>query len=132
VVSMEVNKIEKKYRLSRYELVKYQLITELVFFKKEHIADSDLELLIWLGVNGPIDLTKFCSYIVKKSHKDIEPEEFAVKSQNVRNKLTKLEKRGLVVKSDTYKKMIQLTPSIELHMKGNVLLDYKFLSLETN
>ncbi len=129
---MEVNKIEKKYRLSRYELVKYQLITELVFFKKEHIADSDLELLIWLGVNGPIDLTKFCSYIVKKSHKDIEPEEFAVKSQNVRNKLTKLEKRGLVVKSDTYKKMIQLTPSIELHMKGNVLLDYKFLSLETN
>lgn len=129
---MEVTKIEKKFRLSRYDLVKYQIITDLVFFKKEQIADNDLELLTWLGVTGPIDLTKFCNFIVKQNHKNIEPEEFAVKSQNVRNKLTKLEKRKLVVKSDTYKKMIQLSTEITVHAKGNVLLDYKFLSVETN
>jgi len=129
---MEVAKIEKKYRLSRYDLIKYQIITDLVFFKKEQIADNDLELLTWLGVHGSVDLTKFCNFIVKQTYQNIEPEDFAVKSQNVRNKLTKLEKRGLVVKSDTYKKMIQLSSKIDVHTAGNVLLDYKFLSVESN
>jgi hypothetical protein len=129
---MEVNKIEKKYKLSRYDLVKYQIITELVFFKKEHLADSDLELLTWLGLHGPVDLTKFCSFVVKQTHVNIEPEDFAVKSQNIRNKITKLQKRGLVMKSNSYKKMIELTDTIAVHKVGNVLLDYKFLALETN
>lgn len=129
---MEVNKIEKKFKLSRYDLVKYQIITELVFFKKEHIADTDLELLTWLGLQGPVDLTKFCSFVVKQTYVNIEPEDFAVKSQNIRNKITKLQKRGLVIKSNSYKKMIELTNVITVHKVGNVLLDYKFLALETN
>jgi hypothetical protein len=129
---MEVNKIEKKFKLSRYDLVKYQIITELVFFKKEHIADTDLELLTWLGLHGPVDLTKFCSFVVKQTYVNIEPEDFAVKSQNIRNKITKLQKRGLVIKSNSYKKMIELTNVITVHKVGNVLLDYKFLALETN
>lgn len=129
---MEVTKIEKKYRLSRYELVKYQLITDLLFFKKQHISDSDLELLTWLGLKGPVDLTNFCNFIVKTTNKEIQPEEFAVKSQNVRNKLSKLEKKGYVVKSETYKKMIELSPTLAVQRTGNILLDYKFLSVEAS
>lgn len=129
---MEVVKIEKKYRLSRYDLVKYQIITELMFFKKQHISDSDLELLTWLGLKGPVDLTNFCNFVVKTENKDIQPEEFAVKSQNVRNKLSKLEKKGFVVKSESYKKMIEISPSIAVQRVGNILLDYKFLAVETS
>ena len=43
--TMEVNRVQKKIRVSSYELVKYQIITELIFFKKEHLIPSDIELL---------------------------------------------------------------------------------------
>lgn len=129
---MEVNKVEKKYRLTHYDLVKYQVITEFVFFKKENLIDTDLELLTLLAIEGTVDLTKFCNNVVKKTFPEISPEEFAVRAQNVRNKLTKLEKRGLIKKSDTYKKTIQIAMSVPVLKSGNVLLDYKFLALATN
>lgn len=129
---MEVNKVEKKYRLTHYDLVKYQVITEFVFFKKENLIDSDLELLTLLAIEGPAELTKFCNYAVKKTHPNVSPEEFGVRAQNIRNKLTKLEKRGLIRKSETYKKTIEIAMSVPVLKSGNVLLDYKFLALATN
>lgn len=129
---MEVTKVEKKYRLTHYDLVKYQVITEFVFFKKESLIDSDIELLALLGVYGPIELTKFCNIAVKTAYPDIAPEDFAVRSQNVRNKLSKLERRGFIKKSDTYKKVIELKIDVPVVQEGNVLLDYKFLALATN
>ena len=129
---MEVNKVEKKYRLTHYDLVKYQVITEFVFFKKENLIDTDLELLTLLALEGPMELTKFCNVVVKKTYPEITPEEFGVRSQNVRNKLTKLEKRGLISKTDSYKKTIQIALSVPILKSGNVMLDYKFLALATN
>ena len=129
---MEVSKIEKKYRLTHYDLVKYQVITEFVFFKKESLIDTDIDLLTLLTMDGPVELTKFCNDVVKKTFPDIIAEEFAVKSQNVRNKLGKLEKRGLIEKSDSYKKIIQIAISVPVIKTGNVLLDYKFLAVETS
>ena len=129
---MEVSKIEKKYRLTHYDLVKYQVITEFVFFKKESLIDTDIDLLTLLAMDGPVELTKFCNEVVKKTFADTIAEEFAVKSQNVRNKLGKLEKRGLIEKSDSYKKIIQIAISVPVIKTGNVLLDYKFLAVETS
>lgn len=129
---MEVSKIEKKYRLTHHDLVKYQVITEFVFFKKESLIDTDIDLLTLLAMRGPVELTKFCNEVVKKTFPDIIAEEFAVKSQNVRNKLGKLEKRGLIEKSDSYKKIIQISISVPVIKTGNVLLDYKFLAVETS
>jgi DNA-binding MarR family transcriptional regulator len=129
---MEVSKIEKKYRLTHYDLVKYQVITEFVFFKKESLIDTDIDLLTLLAIDGPVELTKFCNDVVKKTFPDVLAEEFAVKSQNVRNKLGKLEKRGLIEKSDSYKKIIQIAISVPVLKTGNVLLDYKFLAVETS
>ena len=31
---MEVNRVQKKIRVSSYDVVKYQIITELIFFQK--------------------------------------------------------------------------------------------------
>ena len=129
---MEVSKIEKKYRLTHYDLVKYQVITEFVFFKKESLIDTDIDLLTLLAMDGPVELTKFCNDVVKKTFPDTIAEEFAVKSQNIRNKLGNLEKRGLIEKSDSYKKIIQIAISVPVIKTGNVLLDYKFLAVETS
>jgi hypothetical protein len=129
---MEVNKVEKKYRLTHYDLVKYQVITEFVFFKKENLIDTDLELLTLLALEGPVDLTKFCNTVVKKTYPEINPEEFGVRAQNIRNKLTKLEKRGMIRKSEAYKKTIEIAMSVPVLKSGNVMLDYKFLALATS
>ena len=53
-------------------------------------------------------------------------------TQSVRNCLTKSEKKGLIKKEGKNKKKIFLNPDIKVHSKGNVLLDYKFLSVETS
>jgi len=127
---MEVNKITKKVRLDHYDLVKYQIITEVMFFKKENIVPSDLELLTLLGLWGPIELRLFCdraSGIVYKH--TVKPE---VRSQNVRNRMVSLEKRGYVIKSRKGKKIIQLVDGLGIAKRGNILLNYNFLAVEAN
>ena len=42
---MEVTKVERKYRLTHHDLVKYQVMTEFVFFRKEVLSDADIDLL---------------------------------------------------------------------------------------
>jgi hypothetical protein len=129
---MDVIKVERKYRLTHHDLVKYQVMTEFVFFRKEALSDTDIDLLTLLAIVGPMELTKFCSIAVKQTSPNLEPEEFAVKSQNIRNKISKLEKRGLIKKSDSYKKTIEIKSDINIQRKGNILLDYKFLAVEAN
>ena len=107
-------------------------MTELMFFKKEHLIPSDMELLTLLALWGPMELGAFCTTAAKRIYPDIKPEEIAVRSQNVRNRIVKLEKRLLVEKSKSGKKMIQLADNIAVESKGNVLLDYNFLSVETS
>lgn len=129
---MEVTKVERKYRLTHHDLVKYQVMTEFVFFRKEQLSDADVDLLTLLALTGPVELTKFCSIVVKQSSTNLEPEEFAVKSQNIRNKISKLEKRGFIKKSDSYKKTIEIQSTVKIQKTGNILLDYKFLAVESS
>lgn len=127
---MEVNKVQKKVRVSSYDLVKYQIITELIFFQKEHLIPSDIELLTLLAMWGPLELGAFCKAAAKHIYKTVEPEEFSIRAQNVRNRITKLVKRGIVVKHAANKRTIQVNPELTIHNKGNILLDYNFLALE--
>lgn len=129
---MEVNKFERKMKMSKVDLIKYQVITELIFIKKEHVIPSDVELLTLLALWGPVEMGKFCNAAARQLYQTIEPEEFSVRAQNVRNRITKLQKRGLVVKRKDSRRLIQLDPSIPIHSKGNVLLSHNFLSLEPN
>ena len=126
---MEANKVEKKYRLTKYDLVKYQVITELIFFKKENLIPSDIELLTLLGLWGTMELSRFCNAAAKTLYPDIAPEEFSTRAQNVRNRMAKLIKRDIVVKASSKKISIK---GFKIESKGNVLLDYKFLALESN
>lgn len=129
---MEVNRIQKKIRVTSHDLVKYQIMTEVMFFSKEHLIPSDMELLTLLALWGPMELGAFCTKAAKHLNPDIKPEEIAVRAQNVRNRIVKLEKRALVEKSKRGKKMIEITKRIPMAAKGNVLLDYNFLAVETS
>jgi hypothetical protein len=126
---MEVNKVQKKVRVSNFDLVKYQILTELVFFKKENLIPSDIELLTLLAIWGPIKLSAFCNAAAKYLHKNIQPEEFSIRAQNVRNRIVKLQKRNLVVKTE---EKVRLHPDYNIYHKGNILLDYNFLSLASS
>jgi len=129
---MEVNRIQKKIRVTSHDLVKYQIMTEVMFFAKEHLIPSDIELLTLLALWGPMELGAFCTQAAKKLNPGIKPEEIAVRAQNVRNRIVKLEKRALVEKNKRGKKMIEITKRIPVAAKGNVLLDYNFLAVETS
>lgn len=129
---MEVNRVQKKIRVTPYDLVKYQIITDLIFFKKEHLIPSDIEILTMLALWGPVELSKFCNAAAKKLYGKVEPEEFSVRAQNIRNRVSKLEKRDMIVKSPDNKKLIMVTPTLDIHRKGNILLDYNLLAIESN
>lgn len=128
---MEAKKITKKLRITTPEAIKYQLITEIVFIKKENLIPSDLDILVLLAMWGPMELVAFCLNAAKELYPETAPENLSVRSQNVRNRIVKLEKREIVVKSKTGRKIITLNPELDIHSKGNLLLDYNYLAIES-
>ena len=129
---MEVKKVTKKLRVTTPDIIKYQLITEIVFFKNEYLIPSDLDILILLVKWGPMELVGFCMNAAKQLYPDTAPEDLSVRSQNVRNRIVKLEKRNIVTKSKTGRKIISLNPDINIQSEGNILLDYNYLAVESS
>jgi len=127
---MEVQKVTKKIRISNIDAIKYQLITEFLFFRNEYIIPGDLAILIFLVKWGPMDLGTFCTEAAKELYPDTPPEGLSLRSQNIRNRIVKLEKRDIIVKSDAGRKTISITPDIDIFSRGNILLDYNYLSVE--
>lgn len=132
---MDINRLTRKIRLdTAYDAIKYQLVTELVFLRKQNIIDSDLTYLTLLVQWGPLPLKEFCNKVVVQLFGSIATEDidkYPVRVQTVRNRLGILEKRGLVAKHGKGKKMIAFTPAIPVYTTGNILLDYNFLYVET-
>jgi len=132
---MDINKVTRKIRLdSKQTAIKYQLITELVFLRKQSIIDSDLTYLTLLIEWGPTPLKDFCNKVVnhvygKESINNVEKHPHRI--QAVRNRIGMLEKRGLIIKDGKGKKTISFTPVIKIETDGNILLDYNFLYIET-
>jgi hypothetical protein len=116
-----VNQVEKRVRMSSWRIVKYQILTYCYLYNIP-VSDAELECLTYLVLEGEQDLTTFCQ-------KAYEREIFS-STQSVRNCLTKSERKGLIQKSGKNKKRIRVTPEINIIFQGNVLLDFKFLSVE--
>lgn len=132
---MDINKLTRKVRLdSKQTAIKYQLITELVFLRKQSVIDSDLTYLTLLIEWGPTPLKDFCNKVVnylygKDSINNVEKHPHRI--QAVRNRVGMLEKRGLIIKDGKGKKTISFTPAIKIETEGNILLEYNFLYIET-
>ena len=129
---MQVNNIQIKRKLSYFDYIKTQLLIELTINKKEFLIESDIELLTLLVISGPNELGRFCTYATKYMYKNALNEDFAVKSQNIRNRLIKLEKRNIILKTSGSKKIVQLSPTISISKDKNSLLTYNFLTINGN
>lgn len=128
---MNVNKITKKFRLTTKDSVRFQLISQLIFFQRKMITPAELDILIELVLTGECELGAFCNETAKKLYTIEKIEEFQAKSQNVRNIITKLQRRDIVSKSDGKgKKVIGIHPSVQIYYEGNVLLEYNLLSIQ--
>jgi hypothetical protein len=117
-----VNQVDKRVRMTTWQIVKYQILTHCYLYNIQ-VSEADLDCLTYLAIEGEQELTSFC---VKAHGKNIFSS-----TQSVRNCLTKAEKKNLIVKEGKNKKKININPVINVHSKGNVLLDFKFLSIET-
>tara|TARA_R100001440_G_C2514392_1_gene118250 strand:+ start:1399 stop:1770 length:372 start_codon:yes stop_codon:yes gene_type:complete len=117
-----VNKVDLKLQVDLNKSIKYQIVT-YCFFKDILISNSDLKFLSELAKSGKIELTKFCSDLVK--------ENIFKSSQSARNAITKAEKKGLLDKQGINKKTITINNDMNVQTTGLVLLDYKVLGRET-
>lgn len=117
-----VNQIDKKVRMSKWEIVKYQILTHC-YLNKISVSEADLECLTYLALEGDQELTMFCN----KAH----TKEIFSSTQSVRNCIAKAEKKNLIKKEGKNKKKIFINPDLNVFSKGNILLDFKFLSVET-
>jgi hypothetical protein len=116
-----VNQVQKRVKMPKWNLVKYQILTHC-YLNKISLSESDLDCLTLLSFNQPVELTDFCY--------DASSEEgWIFKSpQTVRNSINKSEKNELIVRDESNKKVIMLNPNMKVQTEGPVLLDYKFLA----
>lgn len=117
-----VNRIEKKVKMVKDEVIKYQILT-YCFINDVQTSNADLDCLTELGKVKSIDLTEFCDRIFELN--------IFKSSQSARNSITKAEKKGLIVKAGGSKKTIELNPEMAIETEGTLLLDFKILGIES-
>jgi hypothetical protein len=114
----EVFKVDKRVKLSRDGVIKYQILT-YCFLNDIQISISDLDCLTELAKEGVHELTSFCKIVSDK--------QIFKSPQSARNAITKAEKKNLILKNGNNKKTIELNKDMEILSKGVIFLDYKFL-----
>tara|TARA_Y100001937_G_scaffold101762_1_gene139719 strand:- start:1781 stop:2152 length:372 start_codon:yes stop_codon:yes gene_type:complete len=117
-----VNKVDIKVKMSKDEVIKYQILT-YCFLNNLLISNSDLNCLCELAKEGEVELTSFCSLISDKK--------IFKSSQSCRNALAKAEKKNLIIKKGSNKKTIIINPDMNIQTEGTILLDSKILGVET-
>ncbi len=115
-----VNQVDKRVRMSTWQIVKYQILTHCYLYDIP-VSEADLNCLTLLAMEGDQELTSFCN-------KAYERKIFS-STQSVRNCLTKAEKKNLIKKEGKNKKKIYINPDLKVYATGNILLDFKFLSI---
>ena len=117
-----VNKVDKKVKMSKDKVIKYQILT-YCFFNDVQISLSDLNCLLELSKFESVELTKFCEHISRQG--------IFKSSQSCRNALSKAEKKNLIVKEGKNKKVIKINLDMNIQTEDIILLDYKILSFES-
>ncbi len=115
-----VNQIEKKIVMTTWEVIKYQIVT-YCYISSIQVSEADLNCLTLLALEGEQELTSFCNKVNDKN--------IFSSSQSARNSIAKCEKKSLIIKEGKNKKKIKINPKIDLLSSGNILLNFKVLSL---
>lgn len=117
-----VNKVDKRVRMDKRDIVRYQILT-YCFLNNIQISDSDLNCLAELGLIGERELTEFCNHVAEQN--------IFKTPQSARNAITKAEKKRLLIKIGRNRKTIKLNEEIKIQVSGTVLLDFKFVCVES-
>jgi hypothetical protein len=118
----QINLVEKRARLSKWDVVKFQLITHC-YLTKVVLSESEIDCIILLAIKGEQEIQQFCeSAHNEKVFKSI---------QTVRNCLSKMEKIDFIKKEGKNKKRIWVNPDLKIMAEGNVLLDIRFAHIES-
>jgi hypothetical protein len=117
-----VNQVRKTVRMDLWSIVKFQLAVHC-HLKALNVSDQDLSCLTFLALSGEKELTEFCEAATKNN--------IFGSSQSVRNAITKAEKKSLIIKKGKSKKKISLSDDLKIQINGNILLDYKFVHVES-
>jgi len=116
-----VNQIDKRVKMSKWDIVKYQILT-YCYLNNVSVSEADLNCLTYLALEGDQELTSFCN----KAH----DKRIFSSIQSVRNCIAKAEKKRLIKKEGKNRKKIYINPDMNVLSYGNILLDFKFLSVE--
>ena len=111
-----VNKVDIKVKMSKDEVIKYQILT-YCFLNNLLISNSDLNCLCELAKEGEVELTSFCSLISNKK--------IFKSSQSCRNALAKAEKKNLIIKKGSNKKTIIINSDMNIQTEGTILVRFK-------
>jgi hypothetical protein len=118
----KVNQVRKTVRMDLWNIVRFQIATHCTL-RELNVSDLDLNCLTFLALGGEQPLTEFCDAATKNK--------IFGSSQSVRSAITKAEKKDLVIKNGGYNKLIKLNPDLRIQTSGNILLDYKFVRVES-
>lgn len=137
----KVNLVDKKVQMELDDIIRFQLITHCNI-NNITLSELDLDCLIYLGKLGESELTEFCNIMADKrladklkiwkpnpdNPKERQPE---ASPQTIRNVLIKIEKENLLHKEGRGRKKISLNPDLKIQTSGNILLNYKFIHIES-
>lgn len=137
----QVNLVNKQVQLMLDEIIKFQLITHC-YINNIVLTELDLDCLVNLGKMGGAELTEFCNFMADKRCDDklktwkpdpSDPKKRRPEAspQTIRNVLIKIEKENLLLKEGKGRKRISLNPNLNIQLSGNILLNYKFIYLDT-
>lgn len=137
-----VKQISIKQRISRWNLIRIQILI-WCSLRNIQISSADIDMLVLLSIIGKIKLTHFCEELTKtelsnitKIVKSKEKEfKFIFNSlQSARNAVSKVSSLGLIKKEGKNKSNINIfiNPEIELYIENNLLINYQFLSVDSN
>lgn len=121
MLTMLVNKVDKRVKLEKRDVVRYQILTHC-FLNNIQVSDSDLNCLTELGLLEQDELTSFCNKVADKK--------IFKTPQSVRNAINKAEKKNLLTKEGKSRKIIRLHKGLNVQVNGTVLLDFKFVAVE--
>lgn len=141
VKKKKVNLVQKTVQMPLDKIIKFQLITHC-YVNNIILSDLDLDCLTYLGLLGESELTDFCNDMAdirlaeklktwKPNPDNPKEKQPGPSPQTIRNVLIKVEKENLLVKQGRGRKKISLNPDIKIQTQGNILLNYKFVYVES-
>ncbi len=105
------------------DAVKIQLLIHC-YINKIELSHSEVDALTLLAVLESVSLNEFCSLLSKQ--------EIFKTSQSARNGVGKLTEKGIIIKKRINKVYtLYMSPDLFLETAPALLLDYKFLAIDT-